>query len=67
MARFADELRLSLRSSFESEEYRTRRQVIEEELKERQEQAVSQIEAEAKDHGVALLRTPMGLHLRAGS
>ncbi len=60
MARFAEELRLSLRGSFESEEYHTRRQVIEEALKERQEQALGEIEQEAKARGVALLRTPMG-------
>ena len=66
MARFADELRLSLRSSFESEEYRTRRQVIEEELKERQEQAVSEIEAEGQGPWRRAAAHAHGLHLRAG-
>jgi lon-related putative ATP-dependent protease len=60
MARFVEDLRDTLRSSFESEEYRTRRQVIEEEFKERQEQALAEVEAEAKAHGIALLHTPVG-------
>jgi len=60
MARFVDDLRHALRSAFESDEYRTRRQVMEEEFKERQEQALSEIEEDAKKHDIALLRTPVG-------
>jgi lon-related putative ATP-dependent protease len=61
MAQLVGDLRDILRNAFENEEYRTRRQVIEEELKERQEQAVAEVEAEARAQGIALLRTPMGL------
>jgi predicted ATP-dependent protease len=50
----------ALRNAFENEEYRTRRQVIEEELKERQEKAIAEVEQEAKGQGVALIRSPMG-------
>lgn len=50
----------ALRNAFENEEYRTRRQVIEEELKERQEKAIAEVEQEAKSQGVALIRSPMG-------
>ncbi|MFQ6018148.1 MAG: AAA family ATPase, partial [Kiloniellaceae bacterium] len=60
MARFVDDLRHALRSAFESEEYRTRRQVIEEEVKERQEQALAEIEEDGKARGIAMLRTPVG-------
>jgi lon-related putative ATP-dependent protease len=60
MARFVEDLRHALRSAFESDEYRTRRQVLEEEFKERQEQALSEIEEDAKKRDIALLRTPVG-------
>jgi lon-related putative ATP-dependent protease len=60
MARFVDEVRDALSSAFESDEYRNRRQVIEEEFKERQEAAVEEIEAEGRAHDIALLRTPVG-------
>jgi lon-related putative ATP-dependent protease len=61
MAQLVGDLRDALRNAFENEEYRTRRQVIEDELKERQEQAIAGVEAAARAEGVALLRTPMGL------
>ncbi|HEY5597497.1 MAG TPA: ATP-binding protein, partial [Kiloniellales bacterium] len=60
MARFVDDVQHALRSAFESEEYRTRRQVLEEEFKDRQEQALGQIEADGKERDIALLRTPVG-------
>ncbi len=60
MARLVTDLHDVLISAFESEEYRTRRQVIEEELKERQQASVSEIEAAAKEKGLALVRTPIG-------
>lgn len=60
MARFTDDLTDSLRSAFESDEYRTRRQVIEEEFKERQEKVASEVEEMARQRGIALVRTPMG-------
>ena len=58
--RLLTDLLPALRNAFENEEYRTRRQVIEEELKERQERAVAEVEEEAKRHSVALIRSPMG-------
>lgn len=63
MAQLVGDLRDALRSAFDNEEYRTRRQVIEEELKERQEQAVAAVEAEARRRQVALMRSPVGLAL----
>ncbi len=50
----------ALRNAFENEEYRTRRRLIEEELKERQERAVAEVEAQARRLGIALIRSPMG-------
>ncbi len=50
----------ALKNAFDNEEYRTRRRLIEEELKERQERAVAEIEAEARRRGIALVRSPVG-------
>ncbi len=60
MARFVEDVRHALRAAFESEDYRTRRQILEEEFKERQEQALEEIEEDAKARGIALMRTPVG-------
>ena len=60
MARLVEDIRHTLRTAFESEEYRTRRQVLEEEIKERQEHALEEIEEAAKARGIALMRTPVG-------
>ena len=61
MSQFVEELRTTLSAAFESDEYRARRQVIEEEIQEKQEKAFEEIQARAKDHNMALLRTPGGL------
>ncbi len=60
MQRLLAELLPALRNAFENEEYRTRRQVIEEELKEHQEQAASEVEEAARAKSIALIRAPMG-------
>lgn len=60
MDRMVEDLRDALRTAFESEEYRTRRQMIERELKERQEQVLSQMEQEASERGLTFQRTPAG-------
>jgi lon-related putative ATP-dependent protease len=65
MARFVEDCRLGLLSAFESEEYRTRRQIIEEEMKERNEAALAEVEKEAAEHNIAVIRTPMGFALAA--
>ncbi len=49
-----------LKNAFESEDYRTRRRLIEEELRERQERAVAEVEEEARRHSIALIRSPVG-------
>jgi predicted ATP-dependent protease len=61
MEHLVEELRTALAASFESEEYQTRRQVIAEEFKERQEQAFKGLQERAQERGLAVLRTPAGL------
>ena len=60
MARFVEEVRHALRSAFESEDYQTRRRVLEEEFKETQDKALEEIAEDAKARGIALMRTPVG-------
>ncbi|HEY64489.1 MAG TPA: AAA family ATPase [Caldilineae bacterium] len=61
MSRLVEDIRTALSSAFESDEYRTRRQVIEEEFRERQEKAFNELRERAQERGLALLRTPVGL------
>jgi predicted ATP-dependent protease len=61
MAALVDELRTALGTAFESEDYHTRRQVIDEELKEREAKAFGELGAAAEKRGVAMLRTPLGV------
>lgn len=61
MAQLIEELQTIIRANFESEDYRTRRQVIEEEFKEQQEKAFEELQQEAQKRGIALIRTPVGL------
>jgi lon-related putative ATP-dependent protease len=60
MAQFVEDVRVGLHSTFESGEYRTRQQAIQEEFRERRENALAEVETEAKSHDIALLRTPVG-------
>ena len=58
-----EDLHRAIQGVFESDEYRTRTQALEEELEERQEQAMSQIRELAKEKDVILLQTPTGFTL----
>jgi len=60
MARLVEDLLTSLPASFESEEYRTRRQEIEQEFQDHQEQAFGELDREANDKGIIIMRTPGG-------
>jgi hypothetical protein len=60
MERFVDSLRAALPALFESDEYRTRRKLIEDEFQDRQAQAFKELQEEAKKKSLALVRTPMG-------
>ncbi|RPI32849.1 MAG: ATP-binding protein [Chloroflexota bacterium] len=61
MEKLVEELRTALVAAFESEEYRTRRHVIEQEFQERQESSLEEIQEKARQRNFALLRTPGGL------
>jgi lon-related putative ATP-dependent protease len=61
MDQFVDELRNALSAAFESDEYRTRRRMVESEIEERQEAAFEDLQAKANESNFALLRTPAGL------
>lgn len=60
MDRFVEEVRDQLTRSFDSDEFRTRRQVIEEKFNERNEEALNAVAEEAQKDGLMLLRTPVG-------
>jgi len=61
MEQLIEELRTALSSAFESEEYQTRRRVLEEEFQERQQESLKELQEQAKEKDLALLRTPGGL------
>ena len=61
MDRLIEDLQTALASAFESDEYRARRQVVEEEIQEHQEKALEEVQEQAKEQGLALIRTPGGL------
>ncbi len=58
-----DELQSALPAAFESDDYRTRRQAIEDAAQRQQEEAFEELQSEAKKKGVTLLRTPVGMAL----
>jgi lon-related putative ATP-dependent protease len=61
MDKLVEELRSAMPAAFESEDYRTRKQVVEEEVKERHEKAFEDVRREGQEKGIALVRTPGGL------
>ena len=63
MERLVEELQTAIASVFESDEYRTRRQAIDEEFQERQSHAFEDLQKRANARGIALVRTPVGLAL----
>ena len=60
MESLVEDLLTSLPATFESEEYRTRRQEIEQEFQDRGEQVFRELDQEAAEKGIAILRTPAG-------
>ncbi len=63
MDQLIEDLYASIPTVFESDEYRTRSQAIEEELDEKKEQALKEIQADAEAKHIALIRTPTGFTL----
>ena len=55
-----EELQTALPGTFESEEYRSRREMIQEEAQEGQEAALEALQERAREDGIALIRTPQG-------
>ena len=60
MESLVEDLLTALPSSFQSEEYRTRRQEIEQELQNRQDDAFRQLDQDAASRGIVVMRTPAG-------
>ncbi|HSH40974.1 MAG TPA: ATP-binding protein [Arenicellales bacterium] len=55
------ELSSAIPSVFESEEYRTRSEAIEEGLSEHHQQALRELQEKAQEKNIALIRTPVGI------
>src|SRR5580704_955597 len=56
-----DELRIALPAAFERDEFRARREVIDQQLKAHSEEGFGGLQQRAEAKGIALVRTPMGL------
>ena len=63
MKRLVAELHLALPAAFEREDYRARREVIDQQFKHRHEEAFGALQKKAEEKSVAVLRTPVGLAL----
>ena len=61
LEKLAEEVRTVLATALESDEYQTRRQIVDEEYKTLTEKLFGEVEEEARKRGLALLRTPMGV------
>ena len=60
MARLVEDLRTGIPAAFETDEYRSRRQELENELSARQDLAIGTVGDHAREQKIALLRTPGG-------
>jgi lon-related putative ATP-dependent protease len=63
MRRLVEELRAALPAAFERDDYRTRREVVDQQFKERNEEPFAELQRHAEAKGITLIRTPMGLAL----
>jgi lon-related putative ATP-dependent protease len=63
LERLVDDLRAAIPAAFESEDYRSRKKLIEARFSERSEQAFAGIERRARERGIAVLKTPAGVGL----
>jgi lon-related putative ATP-dependent protease len=63
MKRFVEELRAALPAAFERDDYRARRDVIDQQFKRRNEGAFAELQRRGEPKGITMLRTPMGLAL----
>ena len=60
MEQFIEELKTALPATFESEEYQTRQQMIQEEVRQEQEDELEDLQERARQENIALMRTPNG-------
>jgi lon-related putative ATP-dependent protease len=58
-----ENLKSAIPSAFESENYRARKNAIEQEVKEHQEKIFEELQEESKQKGIAVIRTPTGFVL----
>ena len=58
--RLIEDARTAIPAAFESEDFQTRRQSIEEEFKEQQEKALEEVQQHAREHDIGLIPTPTG-------
>jgi lon-related putative ATP-dependent protease len=63
MERLVDELQQAIPAAFESDEYRNRKTAIQDQFKERQEEAFKALQRDARANDIALIKTPMGMAL----
>jgi lon-related putative ATP-dependent protease len=61
MDQLIDDARVAIPAAFESEDYRTRREAIESELREEQEAAFEEVTNRAKERGIGIIQTPTGI------
>ncbi len=63
MRHLIEDLQAAIPAAFESENYRSRKQIIDEDFKQRQESAFASLQEKAQARDVAMMRTPTGLAL----
>lgn len=63
MDQLVADLGVSLPAAFERDDYRTRREALEQQLKKRHEDAFGDLQRRAESKNIALIRTPIGLAL----
>ncbi|MFQ5959047.1 MAG: Lon protease family protein, partial [Alphaproteobacteria bacterium] len=61
MAHLVQDLRAAIPAAFEGDDYRSRKETLEEDVKQRHEKVIEEIQERAREHGIALIRTPAGL------
>mgnify|MGYP000961894304 FL=1 len=61
MERLVEDMQTALSSAFESEEYQARRRAVEGEFQDVQQASLMELQEQAKQRNLALLRTPAGL------
>jgi lon-related putative ATP-dependent protease len=61
MRRLVEELRASLPAAFERDDYRARREAVDQHFKEQSEAAFGAVQQRAESRNIALMRTPTGL------